>query len=213
MIIKFLNGTTQKIANLQDADLEGANLRGAYLQGADLQGADLQGADLEGAALQGADLEGADLRGAYLQGADLQGADLRGAALQGADLRGAYFRGAYLRGANLEGANLQGAIGMAAFVIVPAGALIGWKKVSNGIAKLRIPAKAARVNAYGARKCRAAYAVVLSAPKGAVDIHKGKTKYIKGRIVRPDKFDPDLRVECSNGIHFFITRQEAEDYA
>lgn len=29
---------------------------------------------------------------------------------------------------------------------------------------------------------------------------------------RPDKFDPDVRVECSHGIHFFLTREEAETY-
>ena len=25
-------------------------------------------------------------------------------------------------------------------------------------------------------------------------------------------FDPDIRVECTSGIHFFITRREAEEY-
>ena len=25
-------------------------------------------------------------------------------------------------------------------------------------------------------------------------------------------FDDDVRVECAQGIHFFITRKEAEDY-
>ena len=40
-----------------------------------------------------------------------------------------------------------------------------------------------------------------------------ETIYRVGEIVRPDSYDPDIRVECSHGIHFFITRKEAEDYA
>jgi len=31
-------------------------------------------------------------------------------------------------------------------------------------------------------------------------------------LVKPDSFDPDPRVECSHGIHFFMTRKEAEAY-
>jgi hypothetical protein len=38
------------------------------------------------------------------------------------------------------------------------------------------------------------------------------TIYKTGCEVFPDSFDPDPRVECSHGIHFFITREEAEAY-
>ena len=37
-------------------------------------------------------------------------------------------------------------------------------------------------------------------------------KYKKGRWVFPKTYDKDRFDECSNGIHFFITRQEAVDY-
>ena len=30
--------------------------------------------------------------------------------------------------------------------------------------------------------------------------------------VKPDKFDPNPMEECSGGIHFFITKQEAIAY-
>ena len=36
--------------------------------------------------------------------------------------------------------------------------------------------------------------------------------YRPGEIIVPDSFDDDRWNECSNGIHFIITRQEAEDY-
>ncbi len=204
-------------ADLRSADLQGADLRSANLRSADLQGAYLQGAYLQGAYLQGADLQGADLQGADLQGADLRNADLRSANLQGADLRSANLRNANLRSANLRSANLrsaylQGAEGLAQQTVAGEGVLTGYKKLSGEgvIAVLTIPAHAQRVNAYGSRKCRAECAVVVSGA-GYSD-HDRAFKYTPGICVYPDKFDPDPRVECSNGIHFFITREEAEEY-
>ena len=208
---------------LVEAVEEGADLRGAYLRGADLQGAYLQGADLQGADLQGADLQDAYLRGAYLQGAYLQGADLRGAYLRGADLQGAYLQGAYLQGADLQGAeNAEYAI---ALTVVPSdGTIIGWKKCrDNRIVKLHIPTKAKRSNATG-RKCRAESAKVLAIYEAgsakplaktelAYSQHDNKFTYKVGETVKPSaKFDLDRWNECAPGIHFFITREEAERY-
>ena len=36
--------------------------------------------------------------------------------------------------------------------------------------------------------------------------------YLLGQTVMPDSFDPNRFNECSNGIHFFMTEQEALDY-
>lgn len=36
--------------------------------------------------------------------------------------------------------------------------------------------------------------------------------YLLGQTVVPDSFDPNRFNECSNGIHFFMTEQEALDY-
>ena len=161
--------------------------------------------------LDGTSREFANLRGANLYGANLIGANLRGAILRGADLRDAILSGAILSGAILSGADLRDAEGLEQQSILPAGQLIGYKKLADGsIAKLRIPASAARVNAYGSRKCRAEFAFVLSST-GAIAKHDGTPYPKRGKIV-PDKYDPDPRVECSHGIHFFITEQEAKDY-
>ncbi len=168
--------------------------------------------DLSGANLSGANLSGANLSRADLSGANLRYADLRYANLSGANLSRADLSGADLRGADLRGADLSRAIGLEQQVIAAEGVLVGYKKTSAGIAVLRIPAKAARVNAYGSRKCRAEYAVVLEAPADAVSAHDGKTRYVKGRRITPDSYDSDPRVECSHGIHFFLTRAEAEAY-
>jgi hypothetical protein len=179
---------------------QGAYLQGANLQYANLQGADLQGAYLRGANLRGAYLQHANLRGAYLQHADLQHADLQHADLQGADLQGAY----------LQHANLQGVTGL--YPIVPEeGSFIGFKKLSNGsVAKIMIPEDAERVGGYTGRKCRAQKAVVIEGE--GVSQYDSKFEYKPGAILIPDKWDNDPRVECSHGIHFFLTRKEAENY-
>ena len=179
--------------------------------------ANLIGADLRGANLIGADLRGANLIGTDLRGADLIGADLRGTNLGGANLRDANLRGANLRDANLGGvkdADKMQDILISHTSICPEGTVIGWKKCNGDvIVKLEIPAEAKRSNATG-RKCRAEYAKVLEVIGADVGIsrHDGKTEYRKGGIVKPDAWDDNRWDECSNGIHFFITRLEAENY-
>ena len=118
-----------------------------------------------------------------------------------ADLRDANLRGADLRGANLPH-----------FQICPEeGDFIGWKKLANGVvAKLLIPADAKRTSSIVGRKCRAEFVKVIEG-EGA-SRHDFVTKYAPGMVVHPDKYDDDIRVECTSGIHFFITRKEAEEY-
>ena len=211
-------------ADLSGANLTGANLSRAYLTGAnllraDLRHADLSGADLTGANLRHADLSRARLLGANLWGANLWGANLLDANLLRANLTGANLSRAHLLDADLSRAILSGAkLSNATFPplsILPAGDLIGWKKLREGLCKLKIPAAAKRVNSTG-RKCRAEYARVLELfPKGTKTGYAvyDNTEYHLGKIVRPDKYDPDFRVECSHGIHFFITREEAQAYS
>lgn len=192
--------------------LEEAIRRGANLRGADLRGADLLGAYLRGADLSDADLSDADLRDAYLIGADLRDANLHGADLRGAYLRDANLRGAYLRGAD----NIP-------FIPIACpsdGAFIGWKKVDEYLVKLLIPEDARRCSATG-RKCRCDKAKVLeiTSIKDAnesidevINNNYCKTLYKVGEFVYPDSFDENRWNECSNGIHFFINKEEAIRY-
>jgi len=201
---------------------ERANLFGADLFEANLFGADLFGADLSGADLTGADLTGADLSRADLSGADLTGADLSRANLSRADLFGADLSRANLSGANLFGADLSEAKNaeraQAQTYICPEGSIIGWKKArTNGgdmcIVKLRIPEEAKRSNSTG-RKCRAEFADVLEIIGGdkAYSDRDNAFIYEVGKRMVPDSFDDNRWDECSHGIHFFITRIEAENY-
>ena len=81
------------------------------------------------------------------------------------------------------------------------------------IVKLRIPEDARRSNATG-RKCRAEFVDVMEVIGSDVGIsqHDGETKYVTGRRVICDTWCEDSWNECAGGIHFFITREEAENY-
>ena len=170
-----------------------------------------------------ANLYGADLREANLRGADLRGADLYGANLYRADLCGADLSGADLRGADLRGADLSGAknIPFIPYACPDFGMFIGFKKArDNLIVVLKIPEDAKRLSATG-RKCRCDKARVLEIQNldgtksdkiEAVSQYDEDFIYRVGEIVSVPDFCEDRWSECSEGIHFFISRQEAADY-
>ena len=204
------------------ANLSGADLSGAYLSRANLRRANLYEANLRGANLRGADLREADLREANLRGANLRGADLRRADLRRADLYGADLNGADLSGADLSGADLYGAKNLNLPMACPEeGSFIGFKQCRNGfIVKLEILSDSLRCSATG-RKCRCSKAKVISITNldgtntnTNVVISKRDPNFIYkvGETVEVKNFDTNRWNECSTGIHFFITRQEAVDY-
>jgi hypothetical protein len=206
-------------ADLRGADLHGANLSNeilikAHLGGSILAGANLRGANLREANIRFSDLRDADLTNAYLRDADLTSADLRGADLRGADLTGANFYRARLSGAKLDGVKYDDGTAFFALQCPEEGAFVAWKKCENNvIVKLLIPEDAKRSSAT-TRKCRASKAIVLEvigAKKGISQADQ-RFRYEVGKEVIPDSFDDNRWAECSHGIHFFLTRKEAENY-
>ena len=218
LVGKYKNGERDfRGADLCGADLSRADLRGADLRGADLRGAHLSNANLSGADLRGADLSWAHLSNANLSGADLGNANLSGAHLSNANLSGADLGNANLSGADLGNANLSGAewnyltVGIHA---APEGALIVWGNKSGRIVKMRIEENTPRSCAT-TRKMRAARATVLKISTGETEfIHQPATgpatRYAVGEVTECDSWDDDRWNECSDGIHFFLTREEAE---
>ena len=148
-------------------------------------------------------------------------ADLRGADLWGANLRGANLRGADLWGANLRGAEINENTKINLPISCPdTGAFTAWKKARGYIVQLEIPAEAKRVSAT-TRKCRCNMAKVVAiqnvdgTDSDLREVCSGYDHnfiYKVGETVTVDRFDDNRWNECSNGIHFFITRQEAVEY-
>ena len=149
-------------------------------------------------------------------GANLSGTNLSDANLRYANLSGANLRHANLRHANLSDANLSDAY-LPHFQI-PDGVLIGWKKVEGHLIKLEIPLHAERTGTPMGRKCRCNVAKVLSITERFTGRELDGTAstrglvYKAGETVVPDEYDPDIRVECTHGIHFFLTKQEAKEW-
>ena len=201
---------------VEEAVRQNVSLNGASLNGASLNGASLYGASLNGASLNRASLYGASLNGASLDGASLNGASLNGASLDGASLYGASLYGASLNGASLNRAKNIPHIPLNC----PSdGAFVGWKKVDGKLIKLLIPEDAKRSSAT-TMKCRCDKAKVLAITSldgtkqydSVLNTNYTFTEYKVGEMVYPDKFDDNRWDECSNGIHFFINKQDAINY-
>ena len=191
---------------------ERANLSGANLYQANLYQADLRRANLSRANLSRANLYQANLYQANLSEANLSEANLSEANLSEAKLYQA----------NLSRANLREAKNLNFPMACPEeGSFIGFKKCQDGkIVKLKIPVDALRCSATG-RKCRCSKAKVLSITNiDGTDANVGMaiSKYDRnfiykvGETIEVPNFNTDRWNECSTGIHFFITRQEAVDY-
>lgn len=215
--------------NLENAYLHRANLIGTNLQGANLSGANMRfsrfiyaslaNADMSMSDLQGSIFTAADLRGANLTCSDMSFADLEGANLTNADLKDANLNHADLYNANLTGVKNLPDVSMAC----PAtGSFIGWKRVDNNfIVKLEIPTDAKRSSAIGSKKCRCNKAQVLAienidgTPAEVTSVrsrYETEFIYTLGETVEEELFDENRFRECSTGIHFFMTREEAVQY-
>ena len=163
----------------------------------------------------------ADLRSADLSSADLRSANLRSANLRSADLSYADLSYAGLSYANLSYAkNITDTLALARFQFLPTeGPFIGWKKVREGILKLCVSKDAKRSHGTE-RKCRCSQAKCLAiyAPGGTelMEAHSEYDEsftYRKGQIAKCiEPFDEDRWNTCGSGIHFYLTREEAENH-
>ncbi len=209
-------------ANLANTNLSDANLRYADLYGAHLAGANLTHVSLYKTNVSEADFSNANLYSANLSYANLANTNLSDANLSYADLQYANLRGANLADADISNVHYNEHTAFFALQCPEEGAFIGWKKCAdNKIVKLKIEAKAKRSSATS-RKCRCSSAKVLAiynigdeTPLSntiAHSIYDKNFKYEVGKIVKVKHFNPNRWNECSFGIHFFLTRKEAELY-
>ena len=137
-----------------------------------------------------------------------------------ADLCDADLYGADLRGANLYGANLRGA--NAPLIEYRTGKMltediIGYKKCEDDdgcpvIVTLRIP-RGSIVFSINGGKCRTNHAIVeaIDGVDRAYSTYKYMSYYVGDKFTIYD-FNCEYNTECASGIHFFMTREKAENY-
>ena len=139
-----------------------------------------------------------------------------------ANLSRANLSRADLSRADLSGANLSGAenVPFIPMACPDTGSFIGFKKASGHIVMLGIPEDARRLSATG-RKCRCDKAIVIrieemdGTTSDLTEVASDRDSsfvYKVGRVVSVPDFCEDRWQECSEGIHFFINRQEAVNY-
>jgi hypothetical protein len=212
---KDLTGANFRGANLEYAIFIRAHLKSADFGSANLTRAIFYQADLEDASFAQANLSCADLSAAHFKNATFFRTDLRFSSFVDADLSGAHLSRAILEQADLLRAKLDGAR-LPYYKICPEeGDFIGWKRVANGtILKLLITGK--RTSSLVGRKCRCSEAKVLEAlgtkKKTFRSIHDRSFIYEVGAIVSEPLYNDDIRVECAPGIHFFMSKVEAEEF-
>jgi len=187
-------------------DCDGWETMCAVLRYADLCDANLYGADLYGADLRGADLRGADLRCADLRCADLRCADLRYADLRYADLRCADLRDADLYGA--KGKLIEYRRGK-----VLTEDIIGYKKCRHDVIVTLLIPRGAIVFSINGDECRTNRAKVIGidGANRAYSEFNGMSYYVGDEFTIYD-FNCVYNDSWGAGIHFFMSKEEAENY-
>ncbi|MGG5372644.1 pentapeptide repeat-containing protein [Enterococcus sp. AZ196] len=195
--------------------LQNANFHDMTFENVDFSNADLTGANFDNCLCRECDFSGAILQNASLKGTDFQGSCLREADISGANL---FF-------AMLEHADLTDIIHddqtQYFDLYCPAeGPLIGYKKCFDyRIVQLLIPSDARRTSATNTC-CRCDKAKVLSIKDmytnedydEAVSYVDSDFVYRVGDYVTAENFNPNRWADSTGGIHFWLTRKEAEGY-
>lgn len=217
----------------RNADFSNANLRRADLSGSILSNACMHGTNLRDAKLAGADLSHADLSNAFLTSTDLSNAELSHANLSNSHMENSTLDFAKMYDTKIDGTNMYGASLISTDLSCSNGNLIeyrkgkilrddiiGYKKCVDEhnryavTVTLKIP-RGSIVFSINGHKCRTNRAIVMAisgVPRAYSLLHEHCMSYYVGDEINIYNFDCQYNRECAEGIHFFMTREEAEEY-
>lgn len=201
----------------------------------DLSGADLSNMDFTLSSFQNTVLNHVDFENSSVENALFDGCSMKGANFKNAKMVTASFRYCDMRECNIEGADLFGAVLEFADLegIVSSeetkwfrlrcpekGAFLGYKKcVNDRMVQLLIPADAKRTSAT-LPSCRCNKAKVLTIKSfdfqenfdEAWSLVDENFIYKKGEWVEVKNFNENRWQDSTTGIHFWMSRAEAEAY-
>lgn len=201
----------------------------------DLSGEDLSNMDFTLSSFQNTVLDGVDFEGSTVENALFDGCSMRKANFRNAKMVTASFRYCDMRECNIEGANLYGAVlefakldgivsdeGTQWFRLhcPEKGAFLAYKKcVNDRMVQLLVPADAKRTSAT-LPSCRCNKAKVLTIKSfdfkenfdEAWSLVDENFVYRRGEWVEVKNFNEDRWQDSTTGIHFWLTRAEAEAY-
>lgn len=218
-------------ANLNEAHLSGATIFYTHMEGtrmaravitdASLYVVHMGGANLENASFEGSKLGHVEMRMANIQSANFTSAGItESCRFEHAHLTNANFTSASISKdtsfdfADLHGCEFDGEERNRLGRILDR-PVTGYKKSREGdIVTLEIP-KGAVVFSINNNKCRTNMAKVTDTDgkPELSSIFDKEFKYRVGDEIAPvGEFDLMYNIECASGIHFFLTREEAERY-
>lgn len=181
---------------------------------------DLRNCSFEKSILRNTKFVDCDLSGANLSGTDLFGADLRGCNLSNSNCDGTDFTASILIGANLEGLIHTDKTKFFRQYCPETGYFFGYKKCFNDrMVKLLIPKDAKRCSATtNACRCDKAKVVEITSPDKKISYKEANSFvdenfiYRLGEFCYADSYHEDRWQDSSNGIHFWMTFEEALGY-
>lgn len=201
----------------------------------DLSGEDLSYMDFTLSSFQNTVLNGVNFENSIVENALFDGCPMKGANLKNARMVTASFRYCDMRECNIEGADLFGAVLEFAKLdgiisnddtkwfrlhCPETGAFLAYKKcVNDRMVQLLVPADAKRTSAT-LRSCRCNKAKVLTIKSfdfkenfdEAWSLVDENFVYKRGEWVEVKDFNEDRWQDSTTGIHFWMTRAEAEAY-
>lgn len=205
------------------------------LEPGDLTGADLSNIDFTLSSFENVKLDQVNFSGSSVENALFDGCSMEGADFENANMKTASFRFCNMKNCNIKGANLYGAVLENADLTdiksdentrwfrlhcPEKGAFLGYKKcVNNRMVQLLIPADALRTSAT-LPSCRCSKAKVLTIKSfdfkenfdEAWSLVDENFEYKRGEWVEVKDFNKDRWMDSTTGIHFWMTREEAEAY-
>lgn len=202
-------------ADMSRWDLSNIDFTLCSFSGCVLDGADFQNSSVENALFDGVSLRGAVFKDANLRTASFRYCDMRECDIQGADLFGAV-----LEYAKLDGIRHNNETKWFRLHCPERGAFLGYKKcVNDRMVQLLIPADARRTSAT-LPSCRCDKAKVLTIKSfdfqenfdEAWSLVDENFVYKRGEWVEVKNFNEDRWMDSTTGIHFWMTREEAEAY-
>lgn len=203
--------------NLSNLNLTSAILSHNCFRGVNFKNSNLSAADLSGSVLFRTDFQFANLYGARIYGTDFYGADLRNTDMRYADINGSNFRDAQTNNTNIDNVRINTHTNGYPLNCPEMGSFTAYKRAGEYIVELFIPENAKRSSAFG-RKCRCNKAITIAIterdgkPTDVLSVPSDYDKnfiYTVGELSEVPDFDVNRWNECSKGIHFYITREEA----
>ncbi len=207
---------------IENADLSGCDLSNIDFSGTTFNNVCLDGANMDGCSIHKTWFTESTLRNVKLTNADMTEAGLRYIDISGTDISGSNLYAAILEYTNLEGVTDDENTQWYRMICPPEGkAFVAWKCVIGmRVVQLLIPAEAKRVMATRETgRCNLAKVLSIKSIDETESFDWAQSTvdqdffYEVGKWVEPaNGFQEDRWMDSSQGIHFFLERQQCVDY-